>query len=122
MNKIITAINTMISNENSINSVIQGYSDNEIFFIYNEKYKWSISSNDHNIIYLHYYPGSQNIEELSRMSDVEWSEFKQLVSYNSNELGTNEALASLNELRTIVQGKLFGMDDVLNEIIQTIPF
>ncbi|MGF1873584.1 hypothetical protein [Photobacterium indicum] len=107
----------MVSNANLISRVISGYEGVELFFLYDQKHKWSIIKNQKNEYYLHYYPGNQKLEELAGWPDEAWHDFSQMVSYNTNELGTKEAHDSLSELYTIVQEKLFGMESILDEII-----
>ena len=117
MSKIIKAVNSMISNEVHIGPVIRGYEGSEFFFMYGRKYKWSIIRNQKNDYYLHYYPGDQDLEQLASWPEEAWHEFGEMVSYNSRELGTKEAHDSLSELYTVIQEKLYGMDEVLDDII-----
>lgn len=119
MSKIIEAINVMISNQDKINPAIRGEYASEIFFSYQEKHKWSILKNDIGDYYLHYYPVKTSIEELASWPDEAWHEFGGMVSYNSKDLGTKEAKESLRELYSIVKEKIFGMDAVLEEIINS---
>lgn len=120
MSKIVQAINAMVSNPDHITNVIRGYEGSELFFMYDNKYKWSIVKNQKNEYYLHFYPGKQELEHLASWSDDEWHEFSEMVSYNTNDLGTKEARSSLIELYTIISEKLFGMDSVLDDIIEGI--
>lgn len=117
MSKIVKAVNAMISNNDRIRQVINSNSGNELFFNYDGKHKWSISKSQSNVYYLHYYPGKHNLEDLAGWPDEEWAEFTGMVSYNTKELGSKEAYDSLGELYTVVQEKLFGMDQVLDSII-----
>jgi hypothetical protein len=117
MSKIVKAINVMVSNERAISNVIKGYESSELFFMYDNKHKWSIIKNDGGEYFLHYYPGDQELEILAGWPDVAWREFSEMVSYNSNDLGTKEAISSLSELYTVVQEKLYGMDKALDDII-----
>ena len=117
MSKIIKAVNAMISNQKQIGTVIRGYTGNELFFTFDKKYKWSILKNVNGIYYLHFYPGDQSLEDLAGWPDDAWNEFGEMVSYNTKDLATKEAIDSLSELYTVVQEKLYGMDKVLDEII-----
>ena len=125
MSKIVKAINVMISNEEMITNAIKGVDGDEVFFVYDKKHKWSLISADNGEFFeLHYYPGSETIEQLALLDDEGWDDFTDMVSYSSKEIGGREAKDSLSELYTILKEKLFGMDEVLNDIIRTdeVPF
>jgi hypothetical protein len=124
MSKIVTAINAMISNSELITNAVQGTMDSEQFFKYDKKHIWSIIHNQKKgEYYLHYYPGNQDINHLAIIPEEYWdnAEIKS-VAYRSKVLGTKEALDSLAELHSIVSEKVYGMDEVLDEIIDTVPF
>lgn len=121
MSKIVTAINVMVSNPDRIQKVIKGYNDTECFFVYDGKHSWSILKNGHGY-YMAYYPGSQDISSLAQIPDEHWEEANvHCVSYTSKVLGTKEALDSMAELYSIVNEKVYGMDDVLEDIINSDP-
>ena len=115
MSRIIQAVNAMISNADKISQVIYGYND-ELFFMYAGKYKWSIIKGSKDIFYLHYYPGKQDLEDLAAIKS--WEGFREIVSYNSQDLGTKEAHDSLSELYNLIQEKLFKIDKVIDDIIK----
>lgn len=119
MSKIIQAVNAMISNHKLIDPVIRVDYSGELFFLYKGKHKWSISKagTDQKDYYLHYYPGNQDLATLANFSEDQWRGFSEIVTYKSLEIGTREAFNSMQELYTIVSEKLFGMDDVLDDII-----
>lgn len=119
MSKIIEAINVMASNKDNIDMVLQGDHQSEIFFRYGKKHKWSIIKNDAGEYYLHYYPGKHNLEEMASWQPEDWHEFNGMVSYNSKDLGTKEARESLGELYTLVKEKVYGMEEVLDDIISS---
>lgn len=118
MSKIVTAINSMISNSELITDVIKGTYDSEYFFKYSKKHNWSIfKAKDDNYI-LNYYPGNPNLNDLAGLPDEAWEDHgPQLVNYSTKTLGTKEAIDSFRELHSIVSEKAYGMDDVLNDII-----
>lgn len=123
MSKIVAAINAMISNSDSITNVVQGDMDSECFFVYDKKHTWSIIENKAGKYFLHYYPGNPSVNELARIPSQHWHEAEiHSVVYTSEVLGTKEALDSLKELNSIVREKLYGMDSVLEEIIETGKF
>jgi hypothetical protein len=126
MSKVVKAINVMISNTERITDVKQGTDPNEIFFVYDKKHKWSILRDDNEGEYaLFYYPGDKSIDYLADLPQEAWREFTDMVSYRSSELGTKEALDSMKELYTILSEKVYGMDEVLEDIISTdldLPF
>ncbi|WP_026195302.1 hypothetical protein [Mariprofundus ferrooxydans] len=122
MSKIVTAINVMVSNPDRITSVIKGYNDTECFFIYDGKHPWSILKNHEGIYYMAYYPGNQDIASLAEIPDEHWDEANiHCVTYTSKDLGTKEAKESMAELFSIVNEKVYGMDDVLDDIINSDP-
>ncbi|HHX6629191.1 hypothetical protein ACEP27_01635 [Pseudomonas aeruginosa] len=124
MSKIIQAVNVMITNEQKISSVLPGQLSGEIFFLFNKKHKWSIYKQESGEYFLTYYPGPQPLEYFADMSEEDAAIFTEVVIYNSKSIGTKEGYASLKELYTILQEKLYGMDKVLNDIIESddIPF
>ena len=66
--------------------------------------------------YLWYYPGTEEIEQLTHFGDDEW-EGTPMVSYRASELGTKEADASFAELYSVLKERIYGMNDVLDDII-----
>lgn len=125
MSKIVQAVNAMISNKDKISQVMKGIgTPDEYFFLYKDKHKWSIYYTKNNEEYvLCYYPGKQSLEQLAFMEDGEWHSFFELIAYGSRDLGTVEAHKSMQELYSIVKGKIFGIDEVLDDIIgDDVPF
>jgi hypothetical protein len=115
MHKIVAAVNSMIGNSSLISHVIK--SDEELFFIYDEKFKWSISKKDGGEFFMHYYPGQQTLEQLAFHTN--WGEFNDFITYSTRDIKTKEARESFGELYQTVQTKLYGIDDVLDYIINT---
>jgi hypothetical protein len=121
MSKIVTAINVMVSNPDHIGNVVKGYSDTECFFLYDKKHQWSILKNEVGY-YMAYYPGNQDVSNLAKITDEDWEEANiHCVRYTSKDLGTKEAKESMAELFNIVNEKVYGMDDILDEIISSDP-
>lgn len=112
MAKIVEVINTMISNEKKITDVVRN--EGEYYFCYNIKHLWSIRNlNDE--YYLHYYPiDNLSTKDLAGISNWEGIQF---VTYASEDIKTTEAVESFRELYQIVSGKVFGIDEIFNEII-----
>lgn len=122
MSKIVTAINAMISNPELITEVKIGMHKDECFFKYNNKYTWSLISDSSNF-YLHYYTNNEDIGYMSQVPSEVWDDENiHSICYSSKELGTKEALESFKELNTILREKLYGMDQILDEIINTGEF
>ena len=120
MSKIIRTVNTMIQNPHKIIHIIR--KEDEYFFLYNKKYKWSISKSESGAIgelvyYLNYYPGEITIEKLSEIEVYEW-ESHDFISYNTKELKSREAKESFLELYRILKEKIYNMDKVFDEIIK----
>ena len=124
MSKIVKAINVMVSNQNLITNVIRGAHDTEFFFIYDQKHTWSILRTSTDGFILRYYPGDVDIAMIASITDEEWMDHEPTnVMYSSKDLGTKEAHESLKDLYNIAQEKVFGMDDVLDDIIESdVPF
>lgn len=113
MSKIVQAVNAMITNADWITPVIKN--GDEIFFVYRGKFKWSISKRDGEHL-LWYYPGDESIESLSSYDGHDWVDTP-MVTYRDSEIGTREAKASFAELYTLVKERLYGVNNVLDDII-----
>lgn len=114
MSKIVQAVNSMISNRNLISNVAKG--EGEYFFLYKNKYKWSIAQREDET-YLWYYPGSITLDALIHCEQSGDWESVDMVKYSDREIGTKEAIASFSELFIVVKEKLYRIDDVLDDII-----
>lgn len=114
MSKIVQAVNAMISNPDLISNVIPN--DKEFFFLYKNKYKWSITRNKDNVHILWYYPGTESLESLASTPAQYWEE-TQMVTYRDTEIGTKEAKASFAELYTLIKENAYGVNEVLDDII-----
>jgi hypothetical protein len=114
--KIVQVINTMITNANKISDVIKN--SDEYYFLYDKKYKWSIakSGKSDEDYFIHLYPTSDiQISELAY--DMDWSNFKDFVTYSTEDLKTREATESFRELYQIVSNKVYGIDSIFDDII-----
>ena len=120
MSKIVQAVNVMISNSSKISDVYR--KENEFFFLYDGKYKWSIWQNPGEETYiLTYYPSDlfdRPIGELVKMDANFWRMLDgSYVPYDTRELKTKEAVESFSELYLIVKEKQLGADKALQDII-----
>ncbi|EPN52706.1 hypothetical protein RYA99_24295 [Pseudomonas syringae pv. actinidifoliorum] len=122
MSKIVIAANAMIANKSRISDVLPGDNDNEVFFLFDRKYKWSAIKRADEHYALFYYPGRQTIESLAGMRGEEWAEFSHMVSYNSKDIGTKESLDTFRDLYMLVNGMKYGMEQVLDDIIESADF
>jgi hypothetical protein len=116
--KIVQVINTIITNSSKISDVIKN--GDEYFFIYDKKYKWSInkSGKSEEDYFIHLYPSNDlSITELAYKMD--YSNFNDYVTYSTEDLKTREATESFRELYQIVSNKVYGIDDIFNDIIGT---
>lgn len=111
--KIVQVMNAMISNPEKISNVLQN--DGEYYFLYDKKHKWSIKSLGDNYTLFFYPTNTLSIEQLATNDD--WVNFSEVVSYTSQEIKTREATESFSELYQIVSEKLYGLDDIFDEII-----
>ncbi|MHA4866793.1 hypothetical protein ACXZ1M_03745 [Duganella sp. PWIR1] len=120
MSKIVQAVNAMISNPEKITDVVEN--DDEYFFLYNNKFKWSIRDSDSGII-IYFYSVNISIRELAGFDDSDWYGFKGMVVYKVTDIGTKEAFSSFQDLYNLVKEKLYGVDAMLDEIIKDdVPF
>jgi hypothetical protein len=117
MNKIIQVINTMISNSGRISNVLVAVE--EYFFIYNDKHKWSImeSKNDSDAITLFLYP-DENIKLETLAYDTDYETYSKFVTYRAQDFKSSEVIESYRELLKVVKDKIYGVDDILDEILK----
>lgn len=118
MSKIVRAVNTMIVNRDLITKIIEV--EKEYFFLYKQKYKWSIlpDTKDPEVenYSLIYYKDDRAIEHLSHLEGPEW-ESVLYVGYYTRDLKSKEARESFQELYRTVKEKLYNIDEVLDDII-----
>ena len=105
MSKIVQAVNAMIANPQFITQVIKG--DDELFFLYKRKYKWSIAKREDSC-FLWFYPGDETLEQLASYGSSDWSNGVPMVTYKDTEIGTKEAKASFAELHTLIKERVYG--------------
>lgn len=116
MSKIVAAVNAMITNQQKITSVIKGVQGNEIFFLYDNKHKWSIRYDDDGSYNLYYYPSQDSLESLSKIGS--WDPNIPMMYYTTSDIGTDEAKQSFRELYGLIKEKIYGVDEILDEIIK----
>ncbi|MCK4225041.1 MAG: hypothetical protein KAX39_07655 [candidate division Zixibacteria bacterium] len=119
MSKIVRVVNAMIEKSDKITEVTpaQGRSD-EYYFLYDGKYRWSVSyDDDANTYFVHYYPNQQAIRSLAAAWEMDVP--PESVAYNTADLGTREAYASFRDLYKLVQEKVHGIDGVFDDILGT---
>ena len=118
MSRIVKTVNIMVNNRASIQDVMNGSSgDNEIFFLYAMKYKWSVLKAEDNSSYsLRYYPGAESILELAQMDEQDRIMHPNYVNYR-DEFRSTEGETAIIELFEALKEKMFGMDETLDDII-----
>jgi hypothetical protein len=114
VSKIVQAVNAMISNQDKISSAMQ--SGSEVFFLYKDKYKWSILRTNEGEHSLFFYPGVESLADLVGYDDFEMNHVSML-RYSDREIGTKEAKASFAELLIVVKEHVYGVNQVLDDII-----
>lgn len=117
MSKIVSALNVMILNSRKISNCVEGVTEGEYYFLYDGKYKWSIMANEGEY-YLNYYPVDMDLNDLASLDEFRWMEVRR-VTYMSSDIGGREAEDTFRELHSLVEQKLYNMDDVLEDIIQS---
>lgn len=114
--KIIQAINAMAEKSQYITDVTKA--DNGEYYFKFKEYRWSIFyDTDTGNYYIHYYPGSGDIKSVMSIYPDSG-----IVSYSNSDFKTQEAYESFRDLHQVVQGKVFGIDGVLDDIINDLPF
>lgn len=123
MTRIVSAVNAIIRNSKKITKVFLS-NGGEIFFEYDGKHKWSICKRDDDIL-LWFYPGPAALSQLADYDGDAWENVPMII-YKISDIGTREARETFEELHTLVKEKVYGIDEVLNEIIEEgaddIPF
>lgn len=114
MSKVVQAVNAMISNPDHITNVMRN--GRELFFLYKGKYKWSIIKSDEDKYHLYFYPGDEDLERLAYYDGNDW-EGTPMVTYSDEDIGTKEAKASFSELYTLIKERVYGVNEVLDDII-----
>lgn len=122
MSKIVIAANAMIENKDKISLVIPGKHQTEIFFVFDGRYKWSVLKRNDGHFNLTYYPGRQTIEELASFEEHDWIDFTQQVVYTTKDLATRESMETFQELYSLLNDLKYGMDGVLDDIINSLDF
>lgn len=112
MNKIILAINSMIQNSDKISNV--SVFDIEYFFEY-KGYIWGILELKEDYI-LTYYPESTTVTNV--INRIEFMHDINSISYNSDAFKNQEDIESFRDLYLIIKEKLYGLDKVLDDIIE----
>lgn len=118
--KVIAAINAMIGQHQHIQDVQKR--NNEYFYQF-KGYIWSLARNleeyeDRRIedYWLYYYPKRTSVAGAMAATPDE-----PMVSYWSGNFKGKEAAESFQELYSTLEGKVYGIDDVLDNIID-LPF
>ncbi len=112
MNKIILAINSMIQNSDKISDV--SVFNNEYFFEY-KGYIWEIFKSKEDYI-LVYYPDISTV--MDAMNLTKYSDDVASINYNSDAFKNQEDIESFRDLYLIIKEKVYGLDKVLDDIIE----
>lgn len=124
MSKIVKAINIMIENTEKITAVIR--KDNELFFKFLDKQKWSIiklkipSDSTKPTYSIFYYSSELSLEELSKFGDdvnANWDNLN-MVTYSTSIIKTREAFESFEQLYTTLNEKIYNINEVFDEIFE----
>lgn len=126
MSKFIRAINVIISNPKKITNAISKERNNEYYFLYDGKHKWSVRKDDEDEYFVYYYRSKRTLQDFANLDAQGWTNAHgEYITYSSKELKTRESLESMQELLHIVKEKTLGMGDVLDDIIasdENMPF
>ncbi|ADO00830.1 hypothetical protein Gbem_4134 [Citrifermentans bemidjiense Bem] len=114
MSKIYQVILKMIENTDKISNAVEGDSD-EVFFLYNAKYCWSVLRQSGSGKYAIYYYPENSPGELTNV--IDWEDVK-LVAYTEKEIPEEDAQRKLHQLYKILRDKVASEADViLDEIL-----
>jgi len=123
MIKIVRVVNAMLSHRDKITDVKESTSEagSVYFFLYNGKYKWSISRTaGEGSYFLHFYPGPESLELLASCDVDEWAEHDPAsVFYSTRSLKSKEANESFAELFKVIREKLYNVEEILDEILKS---
>lgn len=120
MSKIVQVVNTMLNNPSKITNVQKKH--DVIFFNYIHEQLWGIFKQDNDQIILSIYPQKDlpiTVNDLVNMDDLDWKLTPPTsIAYSSESLKASEALESFTELYKVIIEKLYGIDDIFDQIIQ----
>lgn len=115
MTKFLDAMKTMARNSDKITNVIRNNND-EIFFLYKQKYCWSmLKTKKDGELYIYYYPNVSDPSQLISITDWEGIAFK---TFSAKDFEDNDASAVFEELYTKIDRKIYDMDSVLDDILK----
>lgn len=115
-------MNAMLINANKIDPVFE--QQEEFFFQYDKKHKWSICEVNSDVVLSLYAKNDGSLEDVMRSRL--FGSVPNTVSYSANDQATKEAWESFQELLNFVKEKALGVTEVLDDIIadldDDIPF
>jgi hypothetical protein len=106
----------MIGSEEDIDKVVLGADGDEYFFVFKNKYVWSVASRESGFS-LYFYPQAlpQEIRGLASRGPGDWDQIV-MVHYFDGDVGAGASNA-FKRLFDLVKDKSYGMDKVLDDII-----
>jgi hypothetical protein len=112
MSKIVQVANAMISNPQNITdaNIFSG----EYYFLYKNKYRWSVKHRVGNHL-LYFYPGNAPMDRITEA--VMSNDWDDIDLYSSDEIGTEEAKQTFAELFNLIKEKTYGIDDAFLDIL-----
>lgn len=114
MSKIVQVANAMISNPQNISET--AVCEGEFFFLYKNKYRWSIKRRD-GVDVLYFYPGNPSNDTLFNATvNGDWDDIE-IVHYSTESIGTAEARQTFSELYNLVKEKTYGIDSAFEDIL-----
>lgn len=120
MSKIVQVVNTMLNNPSKITNVQKKH--DVILFNYLHEQLWGILKQDNDHIIFSIYPQKDipiTVKDLVKMDDLDWKLTPPVsVAYSSESLKESEALESFTELHKVIIEKLYGIDDIFEQIIK----
>lgn len=114
MSKIVQVANAIISNPQNITNVVSG--GGELFFLYKDKYRWSIKISDGDY-FLYFYPGNPKLDNLLHAEHNNQWDNVEMVAYSTRQIATSEAKQTFSELFNLVKEKAYGIDEAFKDIL-----
>lgn len=114
MSKIVQVANAIISNPQNISNVVSG--GTELFFLYKNKYRWSVKYSDGEY-FIYFYPGNPDMAMLLRAESTSDWEDVEMVHYSTKQIATAEAKQTFSELYNLIKEKAFGIDEAFKDIL-----
>lgn len=112
--RIAEVLKTMLRNKELISRPIYKKEEREFYFLYDQKYKWSILTSPSGAEFTVYiYPGEENLQQVYD----DWSTAEK-ISFSTVSLTDYEFRTACRALYEYLRDDYFGVERLFNEILQ----